>query len=239
MILLTGDTHGEVTSFLQRLLPYAPKRSDTVIVCGDFGFVWNSTRQRSRLKQLSELPFTVAFVDGNHEDFDLLGTYPVEYWKGGSVHRIAENVLHLMRGQCYVIEGNRYFVMGGAGSSDRVLRREHVSWWREELPSRAEYETAVQTLQANGFLVDYILTHTLPGSAVSMLGIRPDPYEAQLSDFLELVYRRVQFRMWFAGHFHINCRLCSDLTVLYDDVSVIGGARSPSNNPVKHSLLQL
>ena len=126
-----------------------------------------------------------------------------------------------MRGQCFTIGGVRFFTMGGAYSTDRLLRLEHVSWWREELPSRAEYETAVQTLRAQDFSADFILTHTLPASAVPLLGLRPEPQEAALSGFLERVYRRASFRMWFAGHFHVNRRLRPDLAVLSDGVAVI------------------
>lgn len=221
MILLTGDTHGELLPFLRRLMPFAPQEGDIIIVCGDFGFVWDCPTQRERLHQLAALPFTVAFIDGNHEDFDLLQTYPVEQWHGGCIHRIAGNIVHLMRGQCYTIGGARYFTMGGACSTDRALRREHVSWWRKEMPSRAEYETAAQTLRREDFAVDFILTHTLPASAVPLLGLRPDPHETALSAFLERIYRSVRFRMWFAGHFHVNRVLSPDLTVLRDGCAVI------------------
>lgn len=32
---------------------------------------------------LNDRPFTTLFVDGNHENFDLLNAYPVENWHGG------------------------------------------------------------------------------------------------------------------------------------------------------------
>lgn len=221
MILLTGDTHGALCPFLRRLIPYQPRARDTVIVCGDFGFVWNTPAQLQALARLSELPFTVAFIDGNHEDFDLLGTYPQEEWNGGTVRRIAGNTVHLMRGQHYEIEGCRIFTMGGGYSRDKALRTEHLSWWREELPCRAEYETALAALSRIGYETDLILTHTLPRSAVPLLGLHPDPHEAALSAFLERMYRRMRFRMWYAGHFHVNRLLREDLAVLHDAVAVV------------------
>ena len=49
-------------------------------------------------KWLEEKPFTTLFVDGNHENFDLLNTLPERQWNGGRVHVVREHVLHLMRG---------------------------------------------------------------------------------------------------------------------------------------------
>ena len=49
-----------------------------------------------------------VFIDGNHENYDRLSAYPVTEWRGGKVHRIADNILHLMRGQVFEIDGVRY-----------------------------------------------------------------------------------------------------------------------------------
>lgn len=38
------------------------------------------------------------------EIYDRLYSYPVEYWKGGKIHRIRPSVIHLMRGQvCFLV----------------------------------------------------------------------------------------------------------------------------------------
>ena len=57
-------------------------------------------------------------MDGNHENFDLLNAYPGKEWRGGRVHEVRPHVLHLMRGQVYVIDGLTWFTMGGAASHD-------------------------------------------------------------------------------------------------------------------------
>ena len=67
----------------------------------------------SNLKKLSSLPFTIAFVDGCHENFDLLEQYPIEEWNGGKIHRISENIVHMMRGQVFYIQGKKIFTFGG------------------------------------------------------------------------------------------------------------------------------
>ena len=72
-----------------------------LIVCGDFGLVWRGTRrERLHLDWINtRLRCPVLFLDGNHENFDLLEKYPVSGWQGGLVHRIRPKILHLMRGQ--------------------------------------------------------------------------------------------------------------------------------------------
>ena len=43
MIYVTGDTHGDFSRFDPMLFPKQRKmdKSDTVIICGDFGGVWS------------------------------------------------------------------------------------------------------------------------------------------------------------------------------------------------------
>ena len=91
-------------------------KGDTLIVCGDFGFVWDgSPKEKKLLDYLGSRKYTVAFVDGTHENYDLLKKYRMTVWNGGRVHRISGNLFHLMRGQIYTIEGLRIFTFGGGG----------------------------------------------------------------------------------------------------------------------------
>ena len=120
-IFATGDTHGN----FERLRPeYFPEgqeltKEDVVLQLGDFGGVWfGDERDNEALDWLESLPFTVAFVSGNHENYDALARYPVETWHGGRVQPIRPHVLHLMRGQVYELAGLTFFTMGGAASHD-------------------------------------------------------------------------------------------------------------------------
>ena len=158
---------------------------------------------------LEDLPFTIAFVDGNHENFTALSKYPVEEWNGGKVHFLRPHVIHLMRGQIFTLEGRTFFTMGGASSHDvedgildpasegyheRLLRlliegkRQYrilgQSWWPEELPSEEEYAEARRNLDAYGWTVDYIITHSPPSS----LAERLDRQRDELTDFLGSVH---------------------------------------------------
>ncbi len=221
MIYITGDTHGEYDGFLNRIYQYQISKDDIVIVCGDFGFVWDTPYHRYFLAKLTAEPFTIAFVDGNHEDFDLLYTYPIIEWNGGKVHKISDNIYHLMRGQRFVIEGKSFFAMGGAYSVDKAMRVEGRSWWEQELPSNEEYKIAEETLKSCDYKVDYVLTHTVPQSVIHYLGCVPDMNDAELTGYFEWLYSELNFKKWFAGHFHVNRLVRDNVQVLLDEVVTI------------------
>lgn len=121
MIFVTGDCHGNFERFKPKYFPEQAQmtKRDIVICAGDFGGVWfGDGRDEAALDWLESLPFTLAFVCGNHENYDALERYPVKDWHGGKVHRIRSHVLHLMRGQVFELEGYHFFTMGGAKSHD-------------------------------------------------------------------------------------------------------------------------
>lgn len=221
MLYITGDTHGKYNDFINRIRGYKPTKCDTVIICGDFGFVWDDPRHSFLLDKLTAVPFNIAFIDGNHEDFTRLNAYPVEKWNGGKVHRIAPNIVHLMRGQIFTIEGKTFFTMGGAYSIDKALRKEGVNWWAEELPNNDDYRTARETLEKCGYKVDYVITHTVPESVIYYIGHVPDSHDAELTGYFEWLYRKLEFKKWFAGHFHVNRLVRDNVQILLDDVEVI------------------
>lgn len=98
MILVTGDTHGTIDYDKVDCLNKNKilGKNDYLIIAGDFGGVWNSYTLEESLAPYAKLPFTVLFVDGNHENFDLLNAYPVSIWNGGKIHKIKDNIIHLM-----------------------------------------------------------------------------------------------------------------------------------------------
>ena len=62
MVYLTGDTHGDIQRFKQGKLRWLGKK-DTVVVLGDFGFVWDgSAAERKRLDWLRKRPYTILFL---------------------------------------------------------------------------------------------------------------------------------------------------------------------------------
>lgn len=167
MIYITGDLHGE--NDIHKLSASAftegkgLSRSDYLIICGDFGLVWDGDKADAHwLKWLNEKPWTTLWIDGNHENFDLLKTYPEEDWNGGRVQFIRDNIIHLVRGSVFDIEGRKFFAFGGAESHDKEYRKEGRSWWAAEMPDTEEMEYGCQSLAEHDWKVDIVLSHSLP-----------------------------------------------------------------------------
>lgn len=64
--------------------------------------------------------FTTLWIDGNHENFDMLYEFPLEDKFGGKVRQIAPDIYHLDRGQVLTIDGKKIFCMGGAVGGQSV-----------------------------------------------------------------------------------------------------------------------
>ncbi|MCD8049227.1 MAG: metallophosphoesterase [Clostridia bacterium] len=218
MIYITGDTHGEKTRFCEKwLLPDGRlTKDDYLIICGDFGYVFKEDEtERLFLDELEMLPYTILFVDGNHENFPAIYSYPIVEWHGGMVHQIRKNIFHLMRGEIFEIEEKTFFTMGGAYSIDKAQRREGLSWWQEELPCDAEYKRAARNLEERNFKVDYVITHTLPHTMALRLDGAPDMHDIELTGFLDWVMYETDFKHWYCGHWHRELELTDKITILW------------------------
>ncbi len=224
MIYVTGDTHGDPFRFTEANMCGEAKwtSEDLLIVCGDFGYIFaNDEKERLFLDELEEKPYTICFCDGNHENFAVLNSYPKELWNGRYVHRIRKNIVHLMRGQYFTISGKTFFAMGGAYSTDKYMRFENLSWWKEELPSDSEYKEAIKTLKENSNRVDYIITHTAPREIIRRIGKYPDRNDMELTGFLEWIMYEVTFKKWYFGHWHTDRDIDAKFRALWFDVAAI------------------
>ena len=241
-IFLTGDTHIpiDISKLNSKNFPEGKNltKDDYVIVLGDFGLLWNyqktgfsvdsnpsdicwSKEELNWKKWLEEKPWTTLFIDGNHEDFNRLNTYPIEEWNGGKVQKISDSIIHLMRGEVYTINGKKFFTFGGAKSTDRGeatgTAEEDVGkvWWTQELPFQYEIDNAAKNLEKNNYKVDYILTHTLPNNLLLTVFF----YEFdRLTSYLWNVYDMTEFKNWFCGHFHDDRMVNYKTRILYNDV---------------------
>lgn len=208
---VTGDTHGndDIGKLLYTNFSEGKNltKNDYVIICGDFGLVWdNSEDELDWRNWLESRPWTTLFVDGNHENYTELAKFPTVNWCGGKVQMISDSVIHLMRGQYYAIDGRTFFTMGGAESTDKEHRRVGISWWAEEVPSYAECENALKVLEEHNYKVDYILTHTAPKEVCELIAIKNKWYYERINDptasVLQEIANRTEFKDWYFGHFH-------------------------------------
>ncbi len=223
MIYITGDTHRDIDWSKLNTENFPEQKNltkkDYVIVCGDFGGVWNGNRKDNYvLDNFNNRNFTLLFIDGNHENFEALNSYPVEMWNGGKIHRIRDSVIHLMRGQVYTIDGITFFTFGGAKSTDKERRREFISWWKEEEPSYQEMNEGLDNLEKVGNKVDVILTHTCPSELIKVFDKYPIlEYQGQINTYLDEINERVEFEKWYFGHHHADINL-GKYRMLYQDV---------------------
>lgn len=228
MIYLCGDTHGTID--IDKVVKYFNRKDEKnlsgkhkyLIILGDTGICWDDGDLDGEIRHtLLSLPVTaVLFIDGNHENFELLNDYPVTTWNGGMVHEIEPGLIHLMRGQVFEIEGKTFFTFGGGCSRDKHMRIEGLNWWSEELPSKEEYGRGIETLEFYDFSVDYILTHTAPREVVYELGRDDDDYEAEveLRNYLQDIADNTNFKAWYFGHFHVDESIDDTFFCLMDEI---------------------
>ena len=247
MIYVTGDCHQNFRKFNTKIFPEQKEmtKEDYVIICGDFGGVWNkeveNKEEKHLLDWLEEKPFTTLFVDGNHENFDRLYSYPVELWHGGKVHKIRPSVIHLMRGQIYEIDGKSFFTFGGASSHDiesgildpedpdfkekkkwldrewRSYRVNHITWWAQELPSEKEMQEGRANLAAHDNQVDFIVTHCCATSTQMLIDVQKLKPDIE-TDYLEEIKQTIQFKKWFFGHYHDNRNVSKKEILIYEQI---------------------
>lgn len=250
-IYITGDIHGNpvrlgVNSFYeQKEFDKNNKDANIAIILGDFGLVWNKDgedkSEKNWLNWLESKPFTTVFVDGNHECFPRIYSYPIKEWHGGKVHEIRPNVLHLMRGEIFNIEGLNFFTFGGASSHDiqdgilefdnwidkakkldkqgkYMYRVRNLSWWEEELPTEEEMQHGLDILKQHDNKVDYLLTHSPSTSELILMGGK-GLYESDiLTDYLEKVKAECNYKKHFFGHMHVNRAINEKDICLYEQI---------------------
>ncbi len=193
------------------------------------------------MKWLDSKPFTTLWIDGNHENFDLLKKQKAVKWHGGNVQFIQPSVIHLMRGQIYELEGLKIFTFGGAKSHDisggiletsdprfrakrkkldknqELYRINHVSWWKEELPEEEELAEGLRNLIQNNWSVDYIISHCCSTSTQEKIADRT--YQPDiLTRYFEKIKEMCRYRKWFFGHYHDNMNVNSKEVLLYDQI---------------------
>ncbi len=216
MVYVTGDTHGDFTRFQSPVLKKAGE-DDVLIVCGDFGFFWDNSKKEQKLrKKIESLKYTVAFVDGCHENFDLLEKYKVTSWNGGKARVIAPNLVHLMRGEIYEICGRTFFTFGGGHSQDFEFRTAE-NWWEREQPTVQEIVAAAKNLKDRGNAVDYIITHEPPASLKDCLRI-DTMQRLEVHAFFEDLIHECDFHQWYFGKCHLNRYVPVKYFAVFDEI---------------------
>lgn len=220
MYWITGDTHFPLDwNKIYTWYKHNPNfsKGDTIIICGDAGFLWNnSSQEKKALQKLSQLPFTILFVDGNHENFNLLNKVEQVTKYGNIVGKLSNNIFHLLRGNIYTIDNKTVWTMGGAVSTDKYCRVINKTWWEEEVPSYQEQEEGVYALDSAGCSVDTIITHAGPQSVIKELAYWFEGDE--VTRYLEFIKNNTKYNKWYFGHYHLDKNIDDKHYCLYNSI---------------------
>ncbi len=217
MLYVTGDIHADIRRLKGRAAKQL-KKGDILLVCGDFGFLWDGSPKELRLLDwLGKRPYQILFVEGTHDNIDLLSGYPEKTLYGGQVRRVSGNCCQLLRGECYEIEGKRVFALGGGESTDMDIRVEGETWWSRELPSAEELAHARETLASLNQQVDYIITHSVAPTVNKFLD-REQMQINLLLAFLNEISETVQFKRWYFGSCHLDKAIPPKYCAVYQEI---------------------
>ena len=236
-IVICGDTHGILDT--GKILKYQESeyrldKQDYLIICGDCGIVWDKETLDESIKFYQDFGTNVLFIDGNHDNFDLLNSYPVSDWSGGKVHKIADGIYHLIRGEIYDLFGNKFLTLGGAESTDKDYRQEYVSWWAEEEFDENNLNNALNNLQKYDNKVDFVISHAPNNELIRQLeeiftqcGEQIPQYlenklkPSMTSNNLQIIANKIKFNKWFCGHLHLD-ESVGKYCVIYDNLYNLG-----------------
>lgn len=203
-ITLAGDFHCE-HPWARHVIKAARRAgSEVVVQVGDFG-VWPDRAGNHFLNEVNRwaehtgLP--VLFVDGNHENFLHLASFPVDPNSG--LRALRPWVFHAPRGTRWTWRSLTWLALGGATSLDRAVLTPWVDWFPQEALTVGDTYRA-----AAGGDVDVMITHDCP-AGVAIPDLRRSAWSTEaLTDarvhreMLRNVVDVVRPTHLFHGHFH-------------------------------------
>ena len=214
MIYLISDVHEDIN--FPGLEEYLEKATDDdlLIILGDVGLNFQDTEENRKFtEQFLSLEKNIAFIDGNHDNFEYYNSFPEEEWKGGIVGRISENIVHLKRGNVFEFEGKTFFVFGGCKSSPKW--KEAGLWHFGEEPDDEQLATAYSSLKKHNLQVDYILTHKYEQTP------ERGTVSEKLKELTQFIDENVKFNKWFSGHWHKESEIDEKHSVIFEKLYAV------------------
>lgn len=198
-IMFAGDIHGD-TEHLRWVFSRAARSGvKWIIACGDFGY-WPHFESGQQFLDLAEdlaarHGITLYWVDGNHENHDMLDGLVALHGAGNPIPVAGPRVMYVPRGCMFTIDGVTVMGFGGAYSVDWKQRRPHVSWWEQELVTRAQVDALAATK------VDILVTHEAPlGRMISYKDGIPESVAQR--ELVQEIEDKVRPALHVCGHHH-------------------------------------
>lgn len=205
-LFVTGDVHGD--AYFDKMSDpelLGLTKSDYVLVCGDLEVVRADPEERAFcIKRLEEMPYSTLFIDGNHEELDLIASYPEETWRGGRVRRISESIRYLERGQVFEIDGMSVLAMGGAKTFAHAREAGLLTGPDAGIPNGLQRAETMANLARHGNRVDVIASHTAPSGVLPLLPQRESVPVSEFTDWLQEIADSSAFGQWLFGHYHCD-----------------------------------
>ena len=232
MIYITGDTHGEID--FDRLKLYFNRKyiseKDYLIILGDAGIVWSEKTLSKTILEYQKLGITIFYIDGNHENFALLNSFPILKLNNAHVHAISDNIFHVLRGEILIINGVKFLCVGGAESIDKNTRIENINWWKDETLTEYQTNRAIYKACEYDLKIDYILSHAAP-STIHRKQLQYKESESTIQ--LDIIDKHIKYNKWYFGHYHIDKTFDNKFRCFYNDVLEISIMNSDKDLPYK------
>ena len=230
MIWLTGDTHGH----FERIEAFCREKQTTVddilIILGDAGFNFGGGARDLALKTYaSQFPITIFSLHGNRENRPQNSPgYGEGTFCGGKILYEPQfpNLLFAVDGEVYRFGGRNCLAVGGAYSTGKAYRlAKGMGWWPDEQPSEKTKRHVEQLLDARGWQMDMVLTHTCPLRYKPLEALKPDLDQSTVDStteaWMDKIEERLDYKRWYCGHFHTD-KTVGRLRILFQEFVPLG-----------------
>lgn len=231
MIWLTGDTHRHFERIEAFCRERQTTRDDLLVILGDSGFNFGGGERDLALKtQAAQFPVTILSLHGNRENRpqNIPGYVEGEFCGGKILYEPQfPNLLFAVDGEVYRLGGKDCLAVGGAYSTGKEYRlAKGMGWWPDEQPSEETKRRVERLLDARGWQMDLVLTHTCPLRYKPLEALKPDldqsTVDSTTEEWMDEIESRLRYARWYCGHFHTD-KTVGRLRILFREIVELEG----------------
>ena len=228
-IFVTGDCHGVLSRIYNWVERFDMNKDNVhIIIAGDAGICWRKDKKDmiAAIKKQEQYNFHLWFIDGNHENFDILKEFsPIN---SSGIANLGNNLHYITRGTKLTImtkNGIKTILFcGGADSIDKALRTPHTDWWADEAITQEDVDKCLEH-KKDIKKVDYIITHCCPYSVfnkyivylITLTGVDQRTVDHTSELMLDKLAMNIDCNKHFFGHYHVDKQLDDKYTCLLND----------------------